>query len=431
MKFIQKVWQILLNYSKCINRFEVSSFHKKYNEEIVFFCILFVLYLALSTFAFHQLKHELLSITTDSPINGSMLGWDSYKFFRRAGGSFDIAHPIVAPIHILLYPILFVIGMPYGYYFQIVLMTTLVTLSCTAIFSFARRLRNLSRTSSALLSLLTGSSFTALSLTFNPEYYPFSLLVLTLSLCFLYRDQLKYDRYRIRTSLFFGFCSGALTLTNVAKPTLALLFNKPFKKYFGYAAKFAVAFTLLIAVIATMYSIKSRIMTGNYIDFAYEIEDYSTWIKNTHINPFDAYFSQAIIAPKLKLQEIYNEVVYRPTPYSGALRLISVGCIAAIIGLSMIGIYRNINNRFVYLIFGYLCVDIFVNIICKYGLNEAIIFGAHWISVPSFLIALAYPESTNDQNKRLQTYLIDTILFILIAILLYANLYQLFTTVLK
>lgn len=431
MKFVNHIYHIAVDYAKRIKSFDASMFGKKYKEEIIFFCILSALYLALSTFAFHQLKHELLAISTDSPINGSMLGWDSYKFYRRAGGSYDIAHPMVAPIHMVLYPILLVLGMPYGYYFQIVLMTILVALSCTAIFSFARRLRNLSVTSSVLLALLTGSSFTALSLTFNPEYYQFSLLTLTLSLCFLYRDRIKYGYYRLRTSIFFAFCSGALTLTNVAKPTLALLFNRPFKKYFGYAAKFAVIFTLLVVLVSVMYSIKSRIMVGSYIDFLYEIEDYSTWIKNTQINPFDAYFTQAIMAPKLELQEIYNEVVYRPTAYSGMLRMLSVGCIAAIIGLSLIGICRNIRNSFVYLIMGYLSVDVFVNIICRYGLNEAIIFGAHWVFVPSFLIALAYPAKADSKAKCLQTHVIDAVLFILICILVPTNLYQLFTTVLK
>ena len=94
------------------------------------------------------------------------------------------------------------------------------------------------------------------------------------------------------------------------------------------------------------------------------------------------FFGHPLLISDLEMRELHGETVLRPTPYAcWAMQLLPWGVVLLL--LSMIWVGRRYPLAWAIPL--YLAVDVAVHLIGGYGLDEAIIFGGHWV----FLVPMA------------------------------------------
>ena len=94
------------------------------------------------------------------------------------------------------------------------------------------------------------------------------------------------------------------------------------------------------------------------------------------------FFGHSLLISDLEMRELHGETVLRPMPYAcWAMELLPWGVVLLL--LSMIWVGRRYPLAWAIPL--YLAVDVAVHLVGGYGLDEAIIFGGHWV----FLVPMA------------------------------------------
>ena len=94
------------------------------------------------------------------------------------------------------------------------------------------------------------------------------------------------------------------------------------------------------------------------------------------------FFGHPLLISDLDMRELHGETVLRPTSYAcWAMELLPWGVVLLL--LSMIWVGRRYPLAWAIPL--YLAVDVAVHLVGGYGLDEAVIFGGHWI----FLVPMA------------------------------------------
>ncbi len=423
-KAIQSVLGALSSYRRNCTRGRFNSFLQTHKPELSFFFVVWLAYLALAVIGYNHILPTILRAQTEEVYPGSMLGYDNYYFFFRKGGIQDIAHPFVGPWHWLFGIIgLTVLPIRINLLLQMSLMATLVAATVSLVFSYAYRLRRLPFVRSVAIASIAGCSFTALCLSFTCEYYPFSFFFLVLSLYLLERDQMRYGRYRKRTVWGSAFITGGITLTNVAKPTFALLLQKPYKEGIRSALRLAACFTTLLIVSAIVFRVAFALRHDGLSWIGRDVADISDWLLPPSQSAIDAFFAQPLYISALELLDFNGEVTWRPTPYASWSY---VAVLAPLLLISLVGIIRSRKEKAIRLMLCYLSVDVLIHLIFHYGMQEAIIFGGHWVFLPALFMAYAYPPG---KGKQLY-YALDLVLLLIAVLMLWHNLSELSNTVL-
>ncbi|GAD06388.1 hypothetical protein PORCRE_2121 [Porphyromonas crevioricanis JCM 15906] len=420
----RQVFLGFLSSLQSLNKERLQAWGNRHKAELLFFAIVWLGYLSLALLAYQlQLPTVLEDLEKDDFLPGAMLGYDNFYFFFRKGGVQDFVHPFVGPWHWLFGIVgLAIVPVRLNFLFQISLMATLVAAGVALLFAYAYRLKKLPLVSSIAVAAVTGTSFTALGLSFTCEYYPFSFFVLILSLYLLERDRQLYGYYRLRTVWASSFIAGGITLSNVAKPTLALLIQKPYKRGFKRACVLALCFTLLFLLSIVFFQLAYWMRHGEmqWID----LRNVSSWMLPSSQSHIEAFLAHPLFISDLSLQDFNGEITWRPDPYCSENYLFVLGPLLAV---CLLGIWRGRREKALHLILCYIAVDLTIHLLLNYGMREAIIYGGHWVFVPALLAAYAYPRKAQNRMR----YVLDCVLLFVAMAMLWHNMDVLFDTVLN
>lgn len=360
--------------------------HQEYKEESILFCLVSVLYAWLSISIFSTgilMPHDGLI--------GGYLGYDNYYRFETSGGVFDISHPFFNLFYAInRIGLVSIFGERSALYICIAVMTLCSAGGITATYAYLRRVLSLSILESIIPTLLLAGSFTALTLPFTIESYPISFFFLPLSILSLSIYYKRNGEFSLKRIWLFAFILGGITLTNVAKPSLAILLQKDrlshkIKKGLSLGAVFSLS-VLLIGLLFVYRAHQQNTPENDPRKLAVEMFEF----QKKGNEPVAEYFGHPLLISELSESEQNNELTLRPTPYKSKWSYIfPIFFLLTAISAPLL----NHREKLVWLPIFYLLVDIAVNIIGGYGMNEAIIFGGHWVFLLPILLGWIFKAS--------------------------------------
>lgn len=315
---------------------------------------------------------------------GAYLGYDNYYRFTTRGGAWDVSHPLITPLYlinrVLLVPLLGEGGALIGILLASSLLMAIAVAGCCG---YLRRVVQLDTGRSLLLSGLLLSTFTVMTLSFTVESYPLSMALLVLSL-FCLSSQLKQQGCLSGWQVsLWSLLLGGVTLTNFAKPLSLLLLSKEVSLWQRVRKVLLPTLLLLALVVAVgcFYQQRGASQRAEEPMLTAQVNDLLRFqTRSADLVP--DFFGHPLLISDLEMRELHGETVLRPTPYAcWAMQLLPWGVVLLL--LSMIWVGRRAPLAWAIPL--YLAVDVAVHLIGGYGLDEAVIFGGHWV----FLVPMA------------------------------------------
>lgn len=336
--------------------------------------------------------------------------WDAYFSFDnrsivRNGGGFE-RHPLANYFFNIIRNIAFYFsGGKVNFTFRMVLATfsnLAISLSLIQIFKYLKNIIQLPNWISLMLVLFFSLFSTTILLSFTPETYTYSLFFLIL-FNYYAAQNLKNEKKMDGTALTFaGIFIGGLTITNIVKIYIPLLFEKNnfwnWKKIGNAVARIFISAAVFIFLY--LYRLQfdiSRILNKT-------TEQYEKFTLAKAIPVWDMivswFFGGTMLFPGFTLQDYHNkkgfeykaifmEVYTSPFAYT----------FTAIIFLLIFWSYlKNFKNKFVQILMISFFVDIIIHCVLQFGLKTGYIYGGHYIYIVPLLIGWlfnAYRKSAN------------------------------------
>jgi hypothetical protein len=363
----------------------------------------------------------------------SRIPWDAYFSFDNkaivmTGGSFE-RHPLAYYFFNWVREFsLFVSGGKMNATFRLTLAwlsNIAISLCIVQIFKYLNNIIRLPLKITLLLVLFFGFFSTSIILSFTPENFTYTLLLLCI---YNYYAAVKLrieEKIPGSALTLAGITIGGITITNLAKVFIPVLFEKDvFRswKKFGNAV-FRVA--LATVCFAFLYLLR--------IDFKYENifsktnQQYEKFSNVESIPDWDMmlsyFFGGSILFPSFMTTDKHNMKGFNfkgllMEPYS------SFFCYAFIIillALILWSYFKNFKNKLVQIIAISFMLDILIHCIMRFGLHTSYIYAGHFIFVYPLLLGwLFYAYRT---KPKILSFLVLT-LVILFAFLLTNNLFR-------
>ena len=328
----------------------------------------------------------------------SRIPWDAYFSFDNkaivmTGGSFE-RHPLSWYFFNWIREFIFLftngkMGMEFRL-FLVWISNFIVSLSIVQLYKYLKNIVQTPLFINLLLVLFFSLFSTCILLSFTPETYTYTLLLLT---AFNYYSavKLKKDGKISGLSLILGSTVvGGLTVTNIVKIFIPVLFEKElFKswKKFGFAA-LRVGISCVVFVLLYL----------NRISFKYENilsksgEQYEKF-SNVNSTPvwdmiYSYFFGGNILFPgffireKHNMQGFYYKALFMDV-YTSAVPYIFIGLLLVLIFWSY---FKNFKNKFVQILMISFAVDIAIHCVFRFGLHTSYIYGGHFVFVYPMLL---------------------------------------------
>lgn len=383
----------------CKNLSKVSKLRIKFTDffkllfpstgiELVVFLFFLVVYGYLGSYI--AIHHKI--------IFDSRIPWDAYFSFDNksivmSGGSFE-RHPLSYYFFnwIRELALLFSDGkMDGNFRFALAWFSNIaVSLSILQVFKYLKNIIQLPLMISILLILFFGSFSTLILLSFTPENFTYTLFLLTLFNHYSAIKLKKEEKIPALALVFSGINIGGLTVTNIVKVFIPVLFEKGLfknrKKFVN--AVFRVIFTCICFVLLYL----------NRIDFKYQnifsktSEQYEKFsnVKSTPLwDMISSYFfggnilfSNFVIRDKHNMKGFEYKGIIMDV-YSSWIPYIFI---AVLLGLILWSYYKNFNNRLVQVIMISFLLDVVIHCIMKFGIHTSYIYGGHFVFVYPILL---------------------------------------------
>lgn len=356
---------------------------------------LFLFFLILYGYIGYRMLFHTELIDVPNGGAGSYLGYDNLFHLHTRGGAFDISHPFFGIFHLLKTLLIILLTTLFkektSGIICLMLMNLLITGGLVLIYRYLKQIVQISSRRALLLTGFTGCFFTTVVLSFTTESYPFSFFLLVFSLLMLSREYKLTGYIKGRTILFLSFLCGGITITNAAKPAMALFLNKaPFWRKIRTGIKVMLPFVICVAVIMGFYTLKAKLFNPegpSPIETTGQLGQYFIHDETFGKQALVDFWGNTIISTPLTQQLVGKEVVLRPSEY---LHSWNNAVIMFLLFLVTASALLNLKNKYVQLLLMYLSIDFVIHFIIRYGMNEAILFGGHWMFAVPILLGWLY-----------------------------------------
>ena len=340
----------------------------------------------------------------------SRIPWDAYFSFDNkaivmTGGSFE-RHPLSYYFFNWIREFIFLfthgkMGMEFRL-FLVWISNILVSLTIVQVFKYLKNIIQLPVFINLLLVLFFGLFSTCILLSFTPETYTYTLFLLAV---FNYYSAIKLKKNGKISGLALVLGAsviGGLTVTNIVKVFIPVLFEKNlFKSWKSF---------LLAAVRVMVSCVVFVLLYLNRINFKYENilsksgEQYEKF-SNVNSTPiwdmiYSYFFGGNILLPgyfireKHNMKGFYYKALFMDV-YTSFVPYIFIGLLMVLIFWSYA---KNYKNKLVQILMLSFVVDILIHCVFRFGLHTSYIYGGHFVFVFPLLLGwlfYAYRKSRN------------------------------------
>lgn len=369
----------------------------------------------------------------------SRIPWDAYFSFDNksivmTGGSFE-RHPLSYYLFTEIREIALFFSdgkMDGNFRFALAWLSNItISLSIVQVYKYLKNIIQLPVYISILLILFLGSFSTTILLSFTPENFTYTLLLLTL---FNYYSAVKLKNEEKIPALalaFSGVAIGGLTITNIFKVFIPVAFEKEVLrnwKKFGNAV-FRVMLTCICFILLYL----------NRIDFKYEnifsktSEQYEKF-SNVNSRPLwdmilsyffggNILFSNFIVTDRNNMQG-YEYKGLLMDVYSSWVPYIFIAVLSILILWSY---FKNFGNKLVQILMISFIFDIIIHCVMRFGLHTSFIYGGHFVFVYPLLLGWLINSYKHTPKKLSLIMSVFCILFVYLLINNYLRINEFFT----
>ena len=275
-----------------------------------------------------------------------------------------------------------------------------ISLSCVQVFKYLKNIIELPTYLALLLVLFFCFFSTNILLSFTPETYTYTLLFLLIFNYYAARRLQENKGISIMALTLGGVAIGGLTITNIVKVYIPLLFEKNvFRKGKALGSVLLKGF-VSVAVFVLLYL--NRVNFDVYRIFAKTGEQYEKFSKPKITPIWDMivswFFGGNVLFSNLVVRDYHNKkgfeykALFMDT-YSTGLPYVFVGLL---LGLVLWSYIKNFRNTFVQILMISFLVDITIHCVLKFGLHTSYIYGGHFVFIYPLMIGwlfFAYRKS--------------------------------------
>ncbi|UWX59699.1 DUF6080 domain-containing protein [Chryseobacterium oranimense] len=323
----------------------------------------------------------------------SRIPWDAYFSFDNkaivmSGGSFE-RHPLAYYFFNWIREFsLFMSGGKMDATFRLTLAwlsNIAISLCIVQIFKYLKNIIRLPLKITLLLTVFFGVFSTPIILSFTPENFTYTLLLLCIYNYYAAVKLKKDEKIPGSALVLAGITIGGITITNLAKVFVPVLFEKDLFRSWKKLGNAAFRVGLTIACFTFLYLFR--------IDFKYENilsktnQQYEKFSNVESIPDWDMmlsyFFGGSILFPSFMTTDKHNMKGFDfkgllMEPYS------SVFCYAFVIILLILILWsylKNFRNKLVQIIAISFLIDIVIHCVMRFGLHTSYIYGGHFVFV--------------------------------------------------
>ncbi|ASK31382.1 hypothetical protein CEY12_15270 [Chryseobacterium sp. T16E-39] len=364
--------------------------------------------------------------------------WDAYFSFDNrsivmTGGSFE-RHPLSYYFFNWIREFAFLVSNgKTDATFRLVLAwlsTTAVSLSVLQVFKYLKNIIRIPLMINLLIILFFSFFSTCILLSFTPENFTYTLLLLCLYNHYAAIKLKKEEKISGLALIFAGISIGGLTITNIVKAFIPVVFEKGlFRnwKKFGDAT-FRTILTCICFIL--LYLNRIHFKYENIFNKTNEQYEKFSNVKSTPIWDMilsyffggNILFSSFIIRDKHNMKG-FNFKGLIMDVYSSWIPYVFI---ALLLGLILWSYFRNFKNKLVQIVMISFILDIIIHCIMRFGLHTSYIYGGHFVFV--FPILLGWLFYSYRSSPKILSFLTVTIgiLFIYLAINNYIRMTEFF-----
>lgn len=294
-----------------------------------------------------------------------------------------------------------------------------ISLSVIQVYKYLKNIVNLPKKISVLIVFFFAFFSTNILLSFTPETYTYTLFLLVLFNYYTALKLKKDDKIPAVALSLAAISVGGLTVTNMVKVYIPILFEKGlFKswKNFGNAALrvvISVAFFLLLFLYRVDFKFMSFLNKSGE-----QLEKFSKQKVTPLWDMISSWFLGGnMLFAGFELRDYHNKKGFEYKAlfmevYTSWIPYIFVGVIVLLLIWSYT---RNFKNRFVQILMISFLVDVVIHCILKFGLHTSYIYGGHFIFVFPMMIGWLFYVYRNSARILTLLYFILIVLFAYLA----------------
>ena len=295
-----------------------------------------------------------------------------------------------------------------------------VSLSVLQIFKYLRNIIGLPLFLNLLLVVFFSLFSTSILLSFTPETYTYTLFFLVLFNYYAALKLKKNEKISMAALTFAGISVGGLTITNIVKIYLPVLFEKDLFKSWKKVgnAVLRILFSFVVFLLLFLYRMN---FDWKYI-FNKTSEQYEKFSKPKVTPIWDMitswFFGGNMLFPGFVIRDYHNKkgFDYKAIFMDVYQSYFSYLFVGTVLFLMIWSCAKNYKNKLVQVLILSFSVDIFIHCVFKFGLHTSYIYGGHFIFVvPLFLGWLLFSYRKSPKILSLITVFIS-LLFIYLGI---------------
>lgn len=361
--------------------------------------------------------------------------WDGYfSFDNRAivqtGGGFE-RHPLSNYFFDQIRNFaLWISGNRYDSVFRLVLAlfsTVVISLANVQIFKYLNNIIKLPLKISLLILAFYGLFVTNILLSFTPETYTYTLLLLSIFNYYSAKKIKEEKSVSFAATIFGSVFIGGLTITNIVKVYIPFLFEKKifwnWKKIGWAVAKIATS----VMVFVFLFMLRLNFNFQNLLNKTEEQYDKFSKPKVTPLWDmiYSWFFGGNILFSGYEIRDYHNKdktFFYKALfmdVYTSFVPYLFIG----IVLLMMIwSVFKNYKNKLIWILVISFSIDILIHCVLKFGLHTSYIYGGHFVFVYPLLLGWLF---FSYRSKTISLSILYGVIMIMTVYLGFNNFYRL------
>ena len=290
-----------------------------------------------------------------------------------------------------------------------------VSLGLIQIYKYLKNIIALPKKISLLILVFFAFFTTNILLSFTPETYTYTLFFLVLFNYYAALKLRKEEKIPAVALVLAGISIGGLTVTNIVKVYIPLLFEKNIFRNWKILGNAFVRVLVSVSVFVLLFLYR---INFNYMNFFNKSEEQFDKFSKPRITPLwdmiaSWFFGGNVLFSGFEIRDYHNtkgfyykalfmEVYHSWIPY------IFVGVLLLLVFWSY---FRNFKNKFVQILMISFFVDIVIHCILKFGLHTSYIYGGHFVFVFPLMIGWLFYSYKN--SPKVLSLLFSTVIILL------------------
>lgn len=295
-----------------------------------------------------------------------------------------------------------------------------ISLSLIQIYKYLKNIIILPKKISLLLLFFFSFFSTPILLSFTPETYTYTLLFLVLFNYYAALKLRKEEKIPATALALAGVAIGGLTVTNIVKVYIPLLFEKDVFRNWRRFGHLFLRGVISIAVFVLLFLYRLDFKFLNFLNKSGEQYEKFSNPKVTPVWDMIAswFFGGNMLFSSFVTRDYHNKKGFEYKAlfmevYTSVLPYVFVSLILILVLWSYL---KNFKNKFVQILMLSFLVDLVIHCVLKFGLHTSYIYGGHFIFVVPLLLGWLFNRYKDSPKTLSFLYVAVWILFFYLAL---------------